>query len=138
MRNAVLAIIVALVTGCATVAVPLSQSAHVPAAQMQRTERQSERNSVRLVVARDTGGHVWMAHTWLDGAPLAWIDKGEHFVAWVPPGQHELRVQEANKLQEKRPLELSFSAAAGEVRVFRIGWDSAGTMTVLRDREAER
>jgi hypothetical protein len=133
MKLFVGALAVALLAGCSTSPVSLSQAEPIPKDRVFSHQAEPSVPYGTIVVARDTGsmgGGCFLA-IYLDGEVAARIDTGEVVRFRVPAGDHLVGMgidksggglcSFTNMMKEQ-----SASLKAGQVRLFRVGGDQAG------------
>lgn len=133
--------VLVLLSACATEPIPLSQSRPAPREQIVALPPVETSQAALLIVARDsgvsTGGGIFL-HVFLGGQRLGALDPSQHAQWTISAGEHELQVVPTNIIPGTyKPTELTFTARPGETRVYRVGFDSGGRVTIARDRTAE-
>lgn len=79
-----------------------------------------------------------MIEVTVDGRRAARLQAGEHVLLSLQPGGRDLAVIPADvPSMGYKPTVVEVSARAGERRVYRVGFDADGRVTLLRDRTSE-
>lgn len=122
---------------CATEPVELAKS---PSAQAEPAFAAASPARAHLVVARDVGANsaFHVIEVTVDGRRAARLQPGEHVLLALQPGERDLAAMPADvPSMGYKPTAVEVNARAGERRVYRVGFDADGRVTLLRDRTSE-
>jgi hypothetical protein len=127
MKIPLIAVLLPLLSACATQVVPTQEASPVPIARILWHNLFLPANgSASLIVKRDVGfdGMNCNFRLFLDGRPFADIATGEKTQIYVSPGEHILRVIPGLCLNGT--AKTSVTIAAGQTRTYRVGIGSGG------------
>ncbi len=115
-------------SGCATDPVPTNAATPIPQNRIIKAGlTKAEPGTGSIIVKRDSGLNsvVCTFRLYLNGAPFADIDTGEKVQIYVKPGDYIVG-SAGSGLCYTGHAEASFSLAAGQTRVYRVGSAPSG------------
>lgn len=127
----VLPVVAALLTGCATSAVPTSETAVVPPGRVLSSAfAKKAAGHATLHVKRDSGwsNAACSFRVYVNGSPQVDLRTGESFAMYLPPGEYILGATPG--FCGAGDAETSVTLKANEVKSYRVGVDAGGAMRV--------
>lgn len=127
MKLAVIPIVVLLLTGCATSAVPTDET--TPGKLLSGAPSQPAPGSIPVVFKRDTGlmGAMCPYRVFVNGVPTADLGAGQAVTIYVAPTKHIAGVRPGG-ICGGGDSEVEFDARDGRPRTFRVTIDHNGSV----------
>lgn len=119
-----------MLAGCATNPVLTANAELVPSDQVIEKEAlvKTPEKDAEITISRDSGGFIGRGNSYriyIDGKPIADLDGGEYFTAYIKSGRHILAVR-TNGPFAGGVQEIEINVGTGESRKYRTGANSSG------------
>lgn len=119
-----------ILAGCGTSPTDMSNAKLVQSNQILNNNilKKSDDKDVEVVVSRDSGGFVGQGNyyrVYVDGKPVADLDRGEYFIAYLSQGRHILGVESVGLFRDVMK-EIEVNTFNEQKLKFRVGADHSG------------